>query len=171
MKKKTIYEGKILGLSLYNITVRGRKMKREIIEHRGAAAVLAFDENGKVILVKQHRFGHGFVLEIPAGTFEKGEKPLHCALREIHEETGYKATKMTHLITYYPSIGYNREAIHCFVAKNLKKISGQALDEDEIMSVVKIDLKRLLSMIKSGKILDSKTICAVLTYTAKNKIY
>ncbi|HIH46498.1 MAG TPA: NUDIX hydrolase, partial [Candidatus Nitrosotenuis sp.] len=59
MKKKTIYEGKILGLSLYNITVRGRKMKREIIEHRGAAAVLAFDENGKVILVKQHRFGHG----------------------------------------------------------------------------------------------------------------
>ena len=171
MRKKTIYEGKILGLNLYDITVHGRKMKREIIEHRGAAAILAFDENGKVILVKQHRFGHGFILEIPAGTLEKGERPERCAFREIQEETGYKATKMSRLIMYYPSVGYNKEAIHCFVAKNLKKISGQALDEDEIMSVVKIDIKKLIGMIKAGKIIDSKTICAVLTYAAKNKIY
>ena len=76
---------------------------------------------------------------------------------------------MKHLITYYPSVGYNKEAIHCFVAKNLKKISGQALDEDEIMSVIKIDLKKLIGMIKAGKIIDSKTICAVLTYAAKNQ--
>lgn len=171
MRKKKIYEGKILGLNLYDITVRGRKMRREIIEHRGAAAILGFDEKGKVLLVKQHRFGHGFVLEIPAGTLEKGEGPESCAFREIQEETGYKATKMSRLITYYPSIGYNKEAIHCFVAKNLKKVSGQALDEDEIMSVVRIDLKKLIGMIKAGKILDSKTICAVLTYAAKNKIY
>ncbi len=171
MRKKTIYEGRILGVSLYDITIQGRKVKREIIEHRGAAAILAFDEKGRVILVKQHRFPHGYVLEIPAGTLEKGEKPIRCAFREIQEETGYKAAKMTHFLTYYPSIGYNREAIHCFVAKNLKKVSEQALDEDEIMSVVKIDLRRLISMIKSGKILDSKTICAVLTYAAKNKLY
>lgn len=171
MRKTTIYKGKILGLNIYDITVHGRKMRREIIEHRGAAAILAFDENNKVILVKQHRFGHGFILEIPAGTLEKGERPERCAFREIQEETGYKATKMSRLITYYPSVGYNKEAIHCFVAKNLKKISGQALDEDEIISVVKIDLKKLIGMIKAGKILDSKTICAVLTYAAKNKLY
>ncbi|MEO9309909.1 MAG: NUDIX hydrolase [Nitrososphaera sp.] len=171
MKKKIIYDGKILGLSIYDITVRGRKIKREIIEHRGAAAILAFDENGKVILVKQHRFGHGYILEIPAGTLDKGESPKHCALREIQEETGYKASKLTHLLTYYPSVGYNKEAIYCFVAKKLKKVSKQALDEDEIMSVVKIDLKRLISMIKAGKIIDSKTICAVLTYAAKNKLF
>ncbi len=171
MRKKTIYEGRILGLSLYDLIVNGRKIKREIIEHRGAAAILAFDEKGKVILVKQHRFPHGYILEIPAGTLEKGEKPIKCAFREIQEETGYKATKMTHFLTYYPSVGYNREAIHCFVAKNLKKVSNQVLDEDEIMSVVKVDLKRLLSMIKAGKMIDSKTICAVLTYAAKNKLY
>ncbi|HXG74381.1 MAG: NUDIX hydrolase [Candidatus Nitrosotenuis sp.] len=170
MKKKTIYDGKILGLSIYDITVRGRKLKREIVEHRGAAAILAFDEDGKVILVKQHRFGHGYILEIPAGTLNKGESPKRCAFREIQEETGYKATKLAHLLTYYPSVGYNKEAIHCFVAKGLKKVSEQSLDEDEIMSVVKIDLKRLIGMIKAGKIIDSKTICAVLTYAAKNKI-
>ncbi len=131
---------------------------------------MAFDEKRKVILVKQHRLGHGFILEIPAGTLERGERPERCAFREIQEETGYKASKMTHFLTYYPSVGYNREAIHCFVAKGLKKISEQALDEDEIMSVVKMDLKKLIGMIKSGKIVDSKTICAVLTYAAKNKV-
>lgn len=171
MKKKIVYDGKILGLSVYDITVRGKKMKREIIEHRGAAAILAFDKEGKVILVKQHRFGHGYILEIPAGTLERGERPERCAFREIQEETGYKANKLTRLITYYPSVGYNKEAIYCFVAKNVQKISGQALDEDEIMSVVKINFEKLLSMIKSGKIIDSKTICAVLTYALKTKIY
>lgn len=169
MKKKTVYQGRILGLSIYDLTIRGKKVRREVIEHRGAAAILAFDEKGKVILVKQHRFPHGYILEIPAGTLEKGEKPEKCAFREIQEETGYKATKLSHLITYYPSVGYNKEAIHCFVAKGLKKISEQMLDEDEIMSVVKMDMKKLLSMIKNGKIIDSKTICAVLTYVIKNK--
>ena len=167
MKKKTIYDGKILGLSIYELSVNGRKIKREVIEHRGAAAILAFDETGKVLLVKQHRFPHGYVLEIPAGTLEKGEKPLECAMREIQEETGHVAKKMKHFLTYYPSVGYNKEAIHCFVAENVRKISGQALDDDEIISVVKMDMKKLVNMIKQGKIIDSKTICAVLTFLAK----
>ena len=78
---------------------------------------------------------------------------------------------MSPLITYYPSIGYNTEAIHCFVASGLKKISDLSLDDDEILSVVKVDLKKLLGMIKAGKIQDSKTICAVLTYAAKKKLF
>ena len=171
MKKKKIFEGKILGLSVYDGIIEGRKVKREMIEHRGAAAMLAFDEDDKVILVKQHRYPHGFVLEIPAGTLEKGEEPLKCAFRELEEETGYRAKKMTPLISYYPSIGYNTEIIHCFVAKGLKKIADLSLDDDEILSVVKVSLKRLIGMVKSGKIQDSKTICAVLTYAAKKKLF
>ena len=171
MKRKKIYEGKILGLSVYEGKIEGRKVKREMIEHRGASAILAFDETNKVILVKQHRFPHGYVLEIPAGTLEKREKPIKCAFRELEEETGYRAKKMTPLITYYPSIGYNTEKIHCFVASGLKKISDLKLDDDEILSVVKIDMQKLLRMIKSGKIEDSKTICAVLTFAAKKKLY
>jgi len=171
MKEKKIYEGKILGLSVYEGKIEGRKVKREVIKHRGAAAMLAFDENKKVILVKQHRFPHGYVLEIPAGTLEKREEPVKCAFRELEEETGYRAEKMTPLITYYPSIGYNAEVIHCFLASGLKKISDLKFDDDEILSVVKMDFKKLLSMIKTGKIQDSKTICAVLTYAAKKKLY
>ena len=170
MKKTKIYDGRILGLSVYEGKIEGRKVKREMIEHRGAAAMLAFDEEGKVLLVKQHRFPHGYVLEIPAGTLEKKEEPVKCAFRELEEETGYRARKMTPLITYYPSIGYNTEAIHCFVASGLKKMAELKLDEDEILSVVKMDWKKLLTMIKTGKIQDSKTICAALTYAAKKKL-
>jgi len=171
MRKTKIFDGKILGLSVYEGKIEGRVVKREMIEHRGAAAMLAFDEENKVILVKQHRFPHGYVLEIPAGTLEKKEEPIKCAFRELEEETGYRAKKMTPLITYYPSIGYNTEEIHCFVASGLKKIADLKLDEDEILSVVKIDLKKLLKMIKTGKIQDSKTICAVLTYAANEKLF
>lgn len=167
--KKKVYEGKILSLSVYDITLNGRKVKREVVEHRGASAILAF-EGKKVILVRQHRFPIGYVLEIPAGTLEKGEKPKTCALREIQEETGYKARNMTHFLTYYPSVGYNTEAIHCFVATGLTKTGDLKLDYDEVMSVVKMDFTKLLGMIKAGKIIDSKTICAVLTYAAKKKL-
>jgi len=171
MKKKKIYDGKILGLSVYEGKIEGRKVKREMIEHRGAAAMLAFDENNQVILVKQHRFPHGYVLEIPAGTLEKGEDIKACAFRELEEETGYEAKKMTPLITYFPSIGYNSEIIYCFVASGLKRKKDLNLDEDEILSVEKIDFSKLLQMIRNGKIQDSKTICAALTYAMKKKLF
>jgi ADP-ribose pyrophosphatase len=166
--RKKIFKGKILSLSLYTLSLNKRKVTREIIEHRGASAVLAI-ENGKILLVKQHRFPHGFVLEIPAGTLERGETPRHCAFRELKEETGYEAQKMTSLLRYYPSIGYNTEEIHCFLASGIKKNSDLKLDADEIISVVKINLIKVLRMILSGKIIDSKTICAVLTYAMRKK--
>nr|AIF13946.1 NUDIX hydrolase (nudF) [uncultured marine thaumarchaeote KM3_65_D04] len=169
MKKKTVYKGKPVSIDVYNLTVEGRKVRRELIQHPGAAAILAFDENGKIILVRQHRFPRGYILEIPAGTLEKGESPKRCALREIQEETGYKAKGMTHLITYYPSVGYNTEAIHCFVASGLTRVKTK-LDTDEFITVKKMELPKLIKLIKSGKIIDSKTICAVMVYVAKKKM-
>lgn len=130
--------------------------------------MLAIDK-GNVILVKQNRYPRGNVLEIPAGTFEKGENPKKCAFRELQEETGYKAKKMSLLLRYYPSVGYNTEEIHCFLASGLSKPGNLNLDDDEIISVVKIPLKKLIKMILAGKIIDSKTICTVLTYAVKNK--
>lgn len=165
--KKKIFQGKILGLSVHDVVIEGRKVRREYIEHRGAAAMLGFDEKGKVILVKQHRFPHGYVLEIPAGTLEKGEDPVSCAFREMIEETGYSAKKMTHILSFYPSIGYNSEIIHCYLASGLQKVQELKPDNDEFISVVKLDLKKVIQLIKAGKITDSKTICAVLTYVTK----
>lgn len=165
--KKKIFQGKILGLSVHDVVIEGRKVRREYIEHRGAAAMLGFDEKDKVILVKQHRFPHGYVLEIPAGTLEKGEDPISCAFREMIEETGYSAKKMVHILSFYPSIGYNSEIIHCYHATGLKKVQEIKPDNDEFISVVKMELKKVVQLIKTGKITDAKTICAVLTFAAK----
>lgn len=166
--KKKIFKGKVLSLNVYTLFLNKRRITREIIEHPGASAILAI-EGDKVLLVRQHRYPRGYVLEIPAGTLEKGESPLKCAFRELREETGYTAKKMSPLIKYYPSIGYNTEIIHCYVASDLRKDGNVRLDHDEIMSVVKLDFKKVLKMIMSGKITDSKTICSVLTYAMKNK--
>ena len=170
MKKEKLYKGRLFEVNAYNMQVEHRKVRREVIEHPGAAAMLAFDEKGKVLLVKQHRFPHGYILEIPAGTLEKGEKPIDCAYREIIEETGYKAKKMTKLVSYFPSVGYNKEEIHVFVASGTKKEFDLKLDNDEFITVVKMDIKKLIGMIKAGKIIDSKTICAVMIYAAKKKL-
>ena len=170
MKKEKLFKGKLFEINAYHMQVEHRKVRREIIEHPGAAAMLAFDEKGKVLLVKQHRFPHGYILEIPAGTLEKGEKPIDCAYREIIEETGYEAKKMTKLVSYFPSVGYNKEEINIFVASGTKKKFDLKLDNDEFITVVKMDIKKLVGMITSGKIIDSKTICAVMIYAAKKKL-
>ena len=92
--RKKIYSGRIIDLYRYDIKLEGRKVRRDIIVHPGASAVVAFDSDGKIILVKQNRFPHGRVLEIPAGTLEKRETPMQCARRELLEETGYAAGRL-----------------------------------------------------------------------------
>tara|TARA_B100001750_G_C15456691_1_gene571970 strand:+ start:514 stop:1056 length:543 start_codon:yes stop_codon:yes gene_type:complete len=166
-KKKKVYDGKNITVNIYDISLKNKKFEREIVEQNGASAVLAF-EGKNVLLVKQHRFPHGYVLEIPAGTLKKNEKPRDCAIRELIEETGYKPKKLKHLIDYYPNVGYNTQFIHCYVASDIEKISEIILEDDEFISLVKIDFKKLLKMIINGKIIDSKTICAALTYAKLN---
>jgi len=166
MRKKKLYDGKNFSISLYYMNIEGQKIKQEIIEQNRAVAILAF-EGKNVILVKQFRFPCGYVHEIPAGVVKKNETPIDCAFREFEEETGYRAKKMTYLMTAYPSIGYNLQFIDYYVAKGIKKTKELKLDKEEFLTVVKMDFNKLLKMIKSGKIIESRTICAALTYAAK----
>ena len=130
-------------------------------------ATLVSIDDDEVILVNEFRYPVGYVLEIPAGNVDKGETPLKCAKRELLEETGYKAKKIEHLIRFFPKLGYNTQIIDCYVATELEKISEPNLDEDEFITVKKIKFKKLLNMIKNGKISGSYTICAALTYELK----
>ena len=166
VNKKKLYQGKAFDVSLYNFSIGDKTVNHEIIEQNNAAAILAL-ENDKVILVKQFRYPHKKVLEIPAGIIDKNETSEECAKREFLEETGYEAKKMTHLIRYYPFLGYNLQHIDCFLATNIKKISEQKLDDDESIIIEKIPISKLIQMIKSGKIIDSKTIVSVMIYAIK----
>ena len=169
MRKNKLYQGKNLSVSMYNLQVEGKKIKQEIIEQKNAAAILAF-ENDQVILVKQFRYPLGYVLEIPAGVVRDHETPKQCAVRELEEETGYKAKNVKHLMKIYPMLGYSLQFVDCFVSSDLKNTGKVKLDDEEFLTVTKISFKKLLSMIKNGEIVEPRTICAALTYAFKKNI-
>ena len=162
-----MYDGNAFNVNIHNLKIEGKKVKREIIEQFNAGVILAFDGND-VILIKQNHFPQGKLLEIPGGKIEKGENPKQCAVREFEEETGYQAKKVKHLLTMDPNVGYSTLTIHCFVASEVKKIKKlKPNNENEFIEVIRINFKKLLKMIKTGKIIDAKTICAALVYESK----
>jgi len=169
IKKTKKYKGKNINITLYETKLNGTRISQEIVEQGNVVAILAIDGD-EAILVNEFRYPVGYVLEIPAGTVDKGETPLKCAKRELLEETGYKAKKIEHLIRFFPKLGYNTQIIDCYVATELTKISEPNLDEDELITVKKIKFKKLLNMINNGKISGSYTICAVMIYAARKKL-
>ena len=169
IKKTKKYKGKNINIALYETKLNGTRIIQEIVEQGNVVAVLAIDDD-EAILVNEFRYPVGYVLEIPAGSVDKGETPLKCAKRELLEETGYKAKKIEHLIRFFPKLGYNTQIIDCYVATELEKISEPNLDEDELITVKKIKFRKLLNMINNGKISGSYTICAALTYELKKRL-
>jgi len=169
IKKTKKYKGKNINIALYETKLNGTRISQEIVEQGNVVAVLAIDDD-EAILVNEFRYPVGYVLEIPAGSVDKGETPLKCAKRELLEETGYKAKRIEHLIRFFPKLGYNTQIIDCYVATELTKISEPNLDEDELITVKKIKFRKLLNMINNGKIYGSYTICAVMIYAARKKL-
>ncbi len=142
----------------------GREVTWDLVKHPGGAGVLPIDEEHNVLLVRQYRNAVGdMVLEIPAGKREGQEPFLQCAARELEEEIGYRSDHIVHLSNSIPAIGYSNEILGLFYADHLEK-TNQHLDEDEFISVVRLPFEQVLQMVCDGKIIDSKTVTAVLLY-------
>lgn len=162
---RRIYSGRILGLRVDSVRLSGERVfRREVVEHPGAVAVLPFLDDGKVLLIRQFRYAVGEVLlEIPAGTLEKGEDPPECARRELIEETGYEAGVLELLFSCFLAPGYSTERIHIFVASKLRKV-GSRPEIDEEIELEPADLQTAEVMIGDGRIVDAKTISAISYY-------
>ncbi len=162
---ETIYEGRVINLRKDDVKLsNGHVAQREIVEHRGAICVVPVGDDGKIMLVRQFRKpAEQALLEIPAGSLEKGEDPLDCAHRELLEECGLKTAKMTPLFQCYLAPGYSSEYIYGFLAQALEQTEAQP-EEDEILELESYSLKELLPMIEDGRIRDAKTICGVLLW-------
>lgn len=163
ISSKTIYDGKILKLTVDEVRLPdGKKSMRECVRHCGGAAVLLV-QSGKVALVRQHRYLYGKdIYEIPAGKLEAGEDPAKGAARECEEETGYRA-EVEKLLEIYPSPGYTDEVIHIYIAKNARFV-GEHVDDGEFLTCEFVPLEQVLEMIESGEICDAKTVAAVYKY-------
>lgn len=162
LSEEYIYKGKILNLKIEDVKLpNGKTSKREIVEHPGAVAILAFKDENTLILVEQFRKPLNMsILEIPAGKLEVGEDLERCAIRELEEETGYKSKEINYLGKIATTPGFSDEYIHIFKAANLYEgnIGG---DEDEFINLHEYKIEKIREMIKSGEIIDGKTIAAL----------
>lgn len=142
--------------------INGVIADREVVEHPGGVAVFAIDEQEQVLMVRQFRYPMGEeILELPAGKLEPGEDPKFSALRELKEETGIIPGSVRSMGCTYSSPGIFSEKIHLFLAQDLQEGMAQP-DEDEFLEVVRIPLKKLLSMIADNQIVDAKTIAGTM---------
>ncbi len=159
--EKTVYDGKILSLKLYDVLAKGIPAKREIVRKGGAVAIVPVTGDGRIVMVRQFRLAADEeLLEIPAGLMDPGEEPLESAKRELREETGFTAEKWTHITEFYPSAGFTDEYIHIFMAENLTP--GETdFDETEDLVTEIYSLDDLINMICSGEIHDGKTVCGI----------
>ena len=163
-EKEVLYEGRILHVEKWQVTCpNGHIAPREIVVHNGAAAVVPVYADGDTLLVRQHRVSVDRVtLEIPAGKLDHaGEDPLACAVRELEEETGLRAGRMTPLTDLLTTPGFCTEHIAVYLAQDLAQGDTHP-DEDEFLDVVRMPLEEAVNRVMRGEIRDGKTVCGLL---------
>ena len=167
LSSEKVFDGKVVKLKKDKIELpNGETAYREVITHPGGACVLAI-ENNFIYFVKQFRYPYQkTLLEIPAGKLNEGENPEDCAIRELEEETGLKASKVTLLHSIYPTPAYTTEIIYIYLAEGLK-LGTAHLDDDEFLNVEKIEVERAKQMLINGEIHDSKTVVELYSYFNK----
>ncbi len=165
LKRETLYNGKIISLHIEDVELPdGNHAKRELITHPGAVAIIPITSEGKIILVKQYRKAlNRTLVEIPAGRIEVDEAPQLTAIRELEEETGMGAKKVTYLQSFATSPGFADEIIHLYIAEELFEIENPAAgDEDEFIELLEVTIAEAENLVATGEIFDAKTAFAIL---------
>ena len=163
IERNILFTGKVLQLEYDRILLQNdAPAHREVIRHHGAVCVIPITKEGEVYMVRQYRYPYDTVLlEIPAGKLEPGEDPAPAAARELEEETGMRAGKLTYIGAYFGSPAILEERIGMYVAEDLEP-TAQHLDEDEFLTVEKIPITTLVDAILAGEIPDGKTQVGIL---------
>lgn len=167
LRSRRIYDGRVISLRVDEVVLpSGRSASREIVEHRGAVAVVPITAQGGVMLVRQYRTATGgTLLEIPAGTLEVGEDPEGALQRELAEEVGMRAGRVERLASFYPSPGFLTEVVHVYLAADLSphRLEG----EEEDLEVVEMPLREAAALVRRGEIKDAKSIIGLLLAGAR----
>ena len=161
---QSIYQGAIIDVEKWRVTLPdGRLAVREVVLHKGAAAIVPVDELGYVTLVRQHRVViDQFTWEIPAGKLDyTGEDPLSCAKRELEEETGLQARSWQQLSLVITTPGFCTEQIAIYLATDLSQHEVHR-DADEFIRLKKLPLREAVLGVMNGEYQDAKTCLGLL---------
>ncbi|HZN04324.1 MAG TPA: NUDIX hydrolase [Candidatus Polarisedimenticolia bacterium] len=163
LSTERVYAGRLLKIDRDRVLLpNGGTTELEMVRHPGAAAVVPFITDQEILLVRQFRYAaQGFIYEVPAGTLHQGEAPEACAAREVQEEVGHRAGTLQHLASIYTTPGFTDEVIHLYTARDLEP-AAQKLDHDEVLTVERLPFAEALRMIRDGRIVDAKSICALM---------
>ena len=168
VSSERLYTGKVINLDRDSVQFpNGSTGQLEMVRHPGASAVVPFldDPRGpdpRINLIRQFRHAADtFIWEIPAGRLDPGETPATCAQRELEEEIGMTADVLARLTTFYTTPGFTNEKIHLFMATELKKGTHKR-ELDEFMEVHTRRWSEVMDMIRTGQIVDGKTLVAIL---------
>lgn len=164
-EKTEIHRGKIFRLEREELEFPDLSPAvRDIIRHPGAAAVLPIDSDGNLLLIKQYRRPIGEItIEIPAGTLDQDEDPKVCAIRELREEAGFHAAKLSPLGEIVTAPGFCDERVVLFLAEGLAP-DPLPPDDHEVIDLYPIALEDAIKEISDGTIIDAKTIIAIYRY-------
>ena len=161
---RQVYTGRVVDLRIERVTLpNGIVIDLELMHHKGAAAVVAADDEGRVVLIRQYRHAAGgYLWELPAGGLHPpDEPPAACAARELREEAGLRADRLRDLGWMFTSPGFCDERIWLFLAQGLHE-TGHAHDPDEVITdITRVPLRAALAMVRDGTIVDGKTIAGL----------
>ena len=157
-----VYKGPVFQVRKHHVVTPGGDSYRDIVEHSGGSIMVAVTDEGKIIMEKQYRkaLEKGF-LELPAGKADPGEDAETTATRELAEETGYTASSVRRLTSFYPTCGYSNEYLSIYLCRGLT-LGEKHWDKDECIEILEYDPDELIDMIMTGEIEDSKTIIGIL---------
>lgn len=166
----TLVTGRVFTVTREHVELpNGRRTHLELVRHPGAAAmvpIVATADGPQVVLLRQYRHAVGrYILEVPAGTLERGEDPLAGAARELEEETGFRPGRLTLLTAMWPAPGYTDETISVYLAEDLAA-GSQQLDADEVLAVERLPLAEALERVQRGEIADAKSVVGLLLAAA-----
>ena len=162
IESRQVYRGRLLDVRCDRaLTPDGHEVTREYVRHQGAAVIIPWLDDGRLIMERQFRYPlRRAFIEFPAGKIDAGEAPLVTAQRELLEETGYVAEEWRPLGTLHPCIGYSDERIEVFSARGLRA-GERCLDHGEHLDLLEVSLKEALDAVREGQITDGKTIVAL----------
>lgn len=162
LASEEVFRGRIFDVTIDTVREGDKTYKREVVHHPGSAVIVPAFEDGSVALVRQYRHpAVRYLLEVPAGTLNKGERPEEGAARELEEELGFVAGRLEKLSEFYVSPGFCEEKMWLYLATELTK-TKQNLEDDEIVDVVRLSFSQALEMITDGEIEDAKTIIGLM---------
>ncbi len=170
VNSETVYVGNIFALRADEVRMPGGSTaRREVVEHYGAVAIAALDDDGNIALVYQYRHPLGRRLwELPAGLLDMdGEPPHVTAARELHEEAGLSAAQWRVLVDLDPAPGSSDESVRVFLATGISEIDRpDAHDEEADLIVKRVPLSEAVRMVLSGKIVNSIAVAGILAVHA-----